>query len=51
VDAAKWRQAVRVGLRSLKWSEVAADLRGFLQRSDDLDQIHPELIEKALGEG
>jgi len=32
----------------LKWAEVTADLRGFLQRPDDLDQIRPELIEKAL---
>jgi len=49
VGAAKWRQAVRARLRSLAWSEVAADVRGFLDRPEDLDQIRPELIEKALG--
>ncbi|HJX65768.1 MAG TPA: nucleotidyl transferase AbiEii/AbiGii toxin family protein [Polyangia bacterium] len=48
IDASKWREAVRARLRSLKWAEVTSDLRGFLQRPDDLDQIRPELIEKAL---
>jgi len=50
-DAAQWRRAVRRRLRSTKWAEVTADLRGFLQRPDDLDQIRPDLIEKALDAG
>jgi len=49
VNAASWRRAVRLRLRSLKWAEVTADLRGFLQRPDDLDQIRPDLIDKAIG--
>jgi hypothetical protein len=48
IDASTWREAVRTRLRSLKWAEVEADLRGFLQRPDDLEQIRPEIIEKAL---
>jgi hypothetical protein len=32
----------------MRWDEVTSDLRGFLQRPDDLGQIRPELIEKAL---
>lgn len=48
VDAARWREAVRKRMRALAWAEVTADLRGFLQRPDDLGQISPELIEKAL---
>jgi hypothetical protein len=49
VDAAKWRQAVRHRMHGLTWAEVTADLGGFLQRPDDLDQIRPDLIDKALG--
>jgi hypothetical protein len=51
VDAAKWRQSVRARLQSLNWAEVTADVRGFLQRPEDLDQIRPDLIDKALGDG
>jgi hypothetical protein len=49
VHASDWRQAVNERLRALKWNEVTADLRGFLQRPDDLDHLRPELIAKALG--
>lgn len=46
---ADWRAAVRERLHELSWPEVLADLRPFVERQADLDQLSPELVDSLLG--
>jgi hypothetical protein len=49
IAAAQWRHQVRERLRQLDWARVLTDVKPFVERTTDLDQLDPALIEKLLG--
>ena len=46
--AARWRELLVERLESLQWSQVVDDLRPFVERPADLDQINTRLIKNLL---
>ncbi len=50
LSATDWRSAVLTRSRLLSWPDVLEDLRPFVIRQSDLEQLKPALIEKLLSE-
>lgn len=48
IDPREWRSALSQRLHDLDWDRVLNDLRLFVERQSDLEQLSPELIEKLL---
>ncbi len=48
IDPRQWRSAISQRLHDLDWERVLNDLRPFVERQSDLEQLSPELIEKLL---
>ena len=48
IDPREWRSALSKRLHDLDWDRVLNDLRPFVERQSDLEQLSPELIEKLL---
>lgn len=46
--APRWREHVRARLHALDWGLVIRDLKPFVEREADLEQLSPALIEKLL---
>jgi len=48
LSESSWRPAVRKRLRTLPWKQVVADVRPFLERSDEADLLTPEELLRLL---
>ncbi len=48
LSESSWRPAVRKRLRTLPWKQVVADVRPFLERSDEADLLTPEELVRLL---
>jgi predicted nucleotidyltransferase component of viral defense system len=48
IAAVQWRHKVRDRLRQLDWLQVLADIEPFVERTTDLDQLDPTLLDKLL---
>lgn len=48
LSEASWRSAVRQRIKSLPWKQVAADVRPFLERSDEADLLTPAELLRLL---
>lgn len=48
IMAADWREALRARMETLDWDVVIQDLRPFVQRQADLEQLAPQLVADLL---
>lgn len=48
LHSARWREEVLERLHALEWDEVVRDLRPFVERQSDIDQLTPARIEALL---